>query len=1247
MKILTIRIKNLASLEGSTEIDFTQEPLSSAGIFAITGPTGAGKSTILDALCLALYGKTPRYFLAKESGIEITDVQGNAISQGDVRGILRDGTGEGFAEVDFAGVDGQLYRATWRVRRARDKAEGSLQSYTMALKNINTNVDIPGKKTELLLEIERLVGLNFEQFTRSVLLAQGDFTAFLKAAKNEKSSLLEKLTGTHIYSEISKQVHLHHKQEDQELTNLNLQRAGIHTLTAEELELLAGQSLAFETTIQTLEKEIEILSREIAWHVQLSALQSNLDTANMAHEQALATKQDTMVRELELKQAEQVQPARTLVDSLQLGKTQLAEKTGTLQQLLTAVHALQEQNTRLAALLQKANDAVAAKTKEQEEAKPLLEAARRLDIQIKEKTEQVTLAANEVKDIDLRYKQQEEKLQVQQLLASQLLNSIEKLKAWKEENTNRQPIAENQSIIKSKLSDAQKLLDAVQSVAPKLEAAQTDINRTKQVKIDLDTNSSAINLKLQAEKEAQAIVSGVVSAIAITTIESEKAAIDFSVEDIIGAEAQWKVLFNSQNSLAALKQKLADNNTEWSNKTPLLTQTVEQMVIVKAERDGSLRMLDKARLAAAENVESLRSQLIAGDPCPVCGSTEHPYATQHPQLDHVLQQLETAHQQYEKQYADCLATESSLREASKQLKETIGIQEQELSTKEPELQNHKATWERYSIYPDASHLPDEQKAGWLAQQLKDTRKKQKELQEQIKLYAAKKQELETLQNNVAELNRQLNENTNALKDAERSLQSLQEQWSQSHSEQEKTNSALSEIEQSLSNYFAVQDWFVQWKSNPDAFLKAISDFAEKWNANTQKLVEDTQQQDVLSATITAMQGQLQSLLAEVQKKHTTLDGLKQQQEMLMQERKAIFNGEAAATVEAALNQAVNTAQLTWEKSKADWNQLQIDIGKADTQKEQVEKDIALLQQQIGAADKKLQDWLIQFNNRNNPSLDITKLLQLLSLSPDWIDAERAALRNIEDAITQAQSVLQERTAQLQQHEQQRLSARTGEELKELLNTAKAALQQQVQEKNEIGFRLQQDDANKQKIGGLLGSIEAKSVIVENWAKLNEIIGSADGKKFRQIAQEYTLDVLLSYANVHLEMLSKRYLLQRIPNSLGLQVLDQDMGNEIRTVFSLSGGESFLVSLALALGLASLSSSRMQVESLFIDEGFGSLDPATLNIAMDALERLHNQGRKVGVISHVQEMTERIPVQIKVSKQNSGRSKVEVMGKNVC
>ena len=270
------------------------------------------------------------------------------------------------------------------------------------------------------------------------------------------------------------------------------------------------------------------------------------------------------------------------------------------------------------------------------------------------------------------------------------------------------------------------------------------------------------------------------------------------------------------------------------------------------------------------------------------------------------------------------------------------------------------------------------------------------------------------------------------------------------------------------------------------------------------------------------------------------------------------------------------------------------------------------------------------------------LLPLLEFNQDWIEAERTGLRAIDDTVMQAKSILTERSNELEKHIKQRYSERTFEEITSLQTETQSLLKQNSQTVNEIDFRIREDKANKQRIGHLLVDIEKQSIVVDNWAKLNEIIGSADGKKFRQIAQEYTLDVLLSYANVHLEILSKRYVLQRIPNSLGLQVIDQDMGDEVRTVYSLSGGESFLVSLALALGLASLSTSRMKVESLFIDEGFGSLDPATLNIAMDALERLHNLGRKVGVISHVQEMTERIPVQIKVSKQQNGKSKVEVI-----
>jgi DNA repair protein SbcC/Rad50 len=178
---------------------------------------------------------------------------------------------------------------------------------------------------------------------------------------------------------------------------------------------------------------------------------------------------------------------------------------------------------------------------------------------------------------------------------------------------------------------------------------------------------------------------------------------------------------------------------------------------------------------------------------------------------------------------------------------------------------------------------------------------------------------------------------------------------------------------------------------------------------------------------------------------------------------------------------------------------------------------------------------------------------------------------------------------------------------------------------------------------LARQLESRRSAFVPWEKLNELIGSADGAKFRSIAQRRTLDLPLRYANVQLNQIAGRYVLARVPESLNLVVLDRDMGEERRSVHTLSGGEMFLVSLALALGLASLTSNRLRIESLFIDEGFGSLDPETLNTAMGALMSLEAQGRKVGIISHVPEMADAIPVQIRVVKGRNGASRIVVPG----
>ncbi|MCW3466639.1 AAA family ATPase [Chitinophaga nivalis] len=1242
MKILSIRINNLASLDNVTEIDFTREPLSSAGIFAITGPTGAGKSTILDALCLALYGKTPRYNQARESGIEVHDVQGSTISQGDTRGILRDGTAEGYAEVDFIGVDNQHYRATWRVKRAHGKVAGSLQPFNMALKNISTDTDVPGKKTELLLEIERLVGLSFEQFTRAALLAQGDFTAFLKAGKDEKSSLLEKLTGTGIYSDISRRIFEKHREAAQVLKTLEEKRKDIPTLTTEELDALTAQKAALDESIPLQEKQLEILNNEIAWHATSTALQSSLEAAQQVHRDAITAKNEAAPREQQLKQTDQVQPARKWVDAQHTAQQQLQSKTDLLTKLEQTLLTLQTQEKELTSQVETAQSTLESATGALDAAQPQLDEAKALDVQVKERAAQVQQAKATVATLTTAHQEQEKKLQANQETAGKVSENIAQLIKWKEQHAARQPVADNHLLITSKLSDAATLLGNLQTVAAQIKTVQEKIAANKQEQAKLALESASKQQALETAKETHQANASTLAAIPIATLEQDKSKTDTVIEDIIRAAAHWQLLEHDSKAYHAAIATLNKDATLLGSQQQELIQTMDLLKTAKTKRDTSARIVEKARLAAAENVESLRAQLQPEEPCPVCGSKEHPYVTHNPQLDRVLEELEAIYLEDETTFNKYFTAHTTLDTTCKQLTASIRNQETDLQKKEAALKGLQQTWKTFTIYQEATSIPEDQKSSWLQQQLEQQRTLHRQLQQQVQDHATLKQKVELQKEQVEQADKALTDITNTIKDAARTLLSLQEQEAGYTHEQEVASNNLTAITAAISTYFTASNWQEQWQADPTSFTQRISDFAAQWKSQHDKLDENTRQQGILSATEQAIQAQLQLSATEVEKKKNDQAALTKDHEGLLSRRKNIFGGATVSTVETSLKQAIETARQTATAYQETQQKLQTDITRITTRKEEGDKDIATHQVEIKEFTEKIEQWLLQYNTQHTPTLTHSELLQLLSHTPEWIDAERTFLQQIANAVTQAQSVRSERETGLNKHIALRLSDRQPEELTTLLTAAREQLKADDKENHQIVFRLQEDKNNKEKIGHLLTSIEKQGLITENWAALNDILGSSDGKKFRQVAQEYTLDVLLRYANMHLENLNKRYVLQRIPDTLGLQVLDQDMGNEIRTVYSLSGGESFLVSLALALGLASLSSSRMQVESLFIDEGFGSLDAATLAMAMDTLERLQNQGRKVGVISHVQEMTERIPVQVKVSKHASGKSKVQVV-----
>jgi len=1242
MRILAIRIRNLASLEGDTSIDFTTEPLSSAGIFAITGPTGSGKSTILDALCLALYGRTPRYRQA-ETGIEVKDVQGSFISQGDVRGILRDGKAEGFAEVDFVGVDQQQYRARWSVGRAYNKVDGNLQQQKITVKNLSTNTEIPGRKTELQPEIERLVGLNFEQFTRSVLLAQGDFTAFLKANKDEKASLLEKLTGTQVYSEISKRIFERHREESQELRDLNVQREGIPTLTTEELKELNTQRTEGETRIRGLEQSINTLTAEISWYELLTVLQTNLDAAFAEQEQTIAEQRAASPR-VELQQrVDRVQAIRPAMEGQQKIRQQLEERNALLGQQWEVLERLERDQEALIRQLQEGQEELTKKSAEQEQAISGLDRAKALDVELTEKSRQIVEVEGELQTVEGRENALKQTLVLRRKEAEAAVAEITRLSGWKTQNASRQSIAENENLILSRLKDAGTLLEKQRSIGSTLRQTGEEMGRLSEERDGLLVQEAEMTVTQQKMREEYDQQNAAFVALSLESLEPEKELVDGSLVQLSEALARWELFWSATQEQESLKTKLVAREMEMGTRQEELVTTMRESDKAGLQKDFSRRALETVQLAASQNVEEMRAGLTTDEPCPVCGSRDHPYAAENPQFDKALANLKAMAAEHEETHLRSLRIQAGLQQLVAGLTKEIASLKKDQADREARLQKLAEAWAVSPLYAEVMREPAAQRTGWLQGRRQQEQEKQGRLQRQLLAAHQLQKQVETLRDNRDRLDRELAQIRERVQDSGRDLELLAGKQEQQNRELQEAGTGLAGIEQEVSGYYPAAGWFARWKANGKAEEQGIRGLVVEWKSNLQELEKQLSDEKTLGVTIKGDEGQLGGIATDRERQEQRVGGLKKEADERRRQRAQLFGGQPVATVERELKMAVDGARQAVDRCHEERAALGKRVTRIATEKEQNEEGIGQSQEELTKFDQQIREWLSGYNREQEEELAIYDLIELLEYTGEWMEGERKALLALDNAARQAQTVLTERESVLARHLQQRRPERPAEELQGVLAEARLELQERTREFNEIEFRLKEDAEHKQKIGDLLLEIERKMVVVENWAKLNEVIGSADGKKFRQVAQEYTLDILLQFSNIHMQRLSSRYVLRRIPNSLGLSVVDQDMGDEVRSVYSISGGESFLVSLSLALGLASLTSSRMRVESLFIDEGFGSLDPNTLNIAMDALERLHQQGRKVGVISHVQEMTERIAVQIKVSKERSGRSRVEVIG----
>lgn len=1032
MKILAIRGKNLASLEGEFGLEFTAEPLRSAGIFAITGCTGAGKSTLLDALCLALFDCTPRMNKAKENNVSVVDVADRSIAQNDSRSILRRGTSEGWAEVDFMAQTGETFRSRWMVRRSRGKVYGSLQKVEMSLVNLTGGVAMQGTKTELLQRITGLIGLSFDQFSRSVLLAQGDFATFLKARQTEKAEILEKLTGTEVYSRISTSIYEHTKRAESDYKLLQERIKGIELLSEEELERLFAEKEVLVSGLAAAKLKEEQVAARLKWLDEAVRLDAACHQAEVALASVRRETDEARPRHDLLARIERAQEIRDVFMERRGAKPRLVE--------------VRSQVTGIQALVQKNAEWLVAAADE-------VEKARKVQEVWKSQIEEQEPLLNQAKELDVRLAEGKKQLE------------------------------EMQKEIKIALQGKQRLEQAVV--------------HTRQ--------------KIKQLTEKQEMVCG-----------------------WFAKYAAYSQLVPVIELVTSLLVNLETVNAQIASNRVLL----EEVKKAAETEEGRFKLLQEEaerlnRLLPAE-VVLLRSRLQEGMPCPVCGSTHHPFGGQAEVQSLQEKELNDAKERVAKEMERLEKTIDSRRMETARLATLIGSYEKQLQQILEKVEGH------VSILPSWRELLEKG----------------------------------TLKHNIQQFGKLWNER-------------LQEQ---------------ADLKEALSSRSVLVE---SLKGEWDNAIRQYEGKQEKGKA-------------------------LQALCTERKKKRASLLGGETTEQVVRR------NNNRRKEIDAQLQKAVELHHGLMVQAESYKGSLS-----------QMEQETARLSVLLQQDEAKIAGWLVA-HQETEAGLDM-----LLSKDKAWIIAEKQTLDDLKERETSMSAVVRERRLQLEGHFRSEsrialsgdgtLPVERRQALVEELAVCVSEKEQRTGRLAQIEMAVGNHLKGKQRIAGFEKELAEKTSVYGNWAKLNELFGSQTGAKFKEIAQGYTLDVLLLYANRHLQDLAPRYELQRVAGTLALQIIDKDMMGEIRSVHSLSGGESFLVSLALALGLSSLSSNRMNVESLFIDEGFGSLDMDTLRIAMDALERLQMQGRKIGVISHVEEMTERISAQIRVVKTGNGQSRVQIVG----
>ncbi len=1213
MKILGIRFKNLNSLNGEWYCDFTHPDYTANGIFAITGPTGAGKTTILDAICLGLYGRTPRLDKVTKSSNEIMSRQ----------------TGECFAEVTFESEKGR-YRCHWSQHRAGRRPDGALQAARHEIAAVDSGIVLESRITQVGEFIEQVTGMDFERFTRSMLLAQGGFVTFLQASPDDRAPILEQITGTEIYSRISVKVHERRAAERENLALLQSELKGLQVLSAEEEENLRAAGRDKQAREAELAGRVEELRRALLWLERVAELERELAILD-GQRQSLDQRRREWGPELE--KLEKSRRALLLEgDYRSLIALRLEQETEK-QELAAAMTELPEKDkVRVQALMAKEEvQARLFEARSRQVAEGLvIKKVRELDARLQEKKKQLAdkekgiKAAEEqgkgygksVIDLKERLKLLRHDLQnINDYLAQQAADAA--LAA------NLTAISQSFEILQESEVRQSKSRSDLAAAAGKEETADNDCRRLEEAFEKSRREFEELNDDLRRlVSERSAFLQG-------REITQWR-------EEAEGRKDRARLLFTTGETIDRLQETKGDLESLQIN-LKILADGQKQLVReIKAGTDK--KMLLERNIVGLErqvalwnrirNLEEERKRLADGSPCPLCGATEHPYARGNiPALDSVEAELDNSKKELQAVSEKLMILEGGLARTGAEIRHGEKDREEKQAALERDEKQCAAALLILQMAADPDDRSRAVQAEYAAAQAEITaltdliiRAEENSRQERLRRNA-----LEQLRAKFDSTGKALQEARHRAETAARECDRLSQESEALSEETKKIHAAaLRNVEP-----FGIRELPAAGLAD---ILKGLAARREQWQSKEQEKTAAEKILGILQAELEKNQALLANLDQDVTARRDEHADLAGEHASLSAARRELFGEKNTDAEEKRLVNSLELADGEMEKARAEYGQREREVinlkEKIASWREKTEKR----SQELARAEAQLTERFRQTGLADEAGY----LSSCLSEPEREMLTEKEQFLNRE--MTENEARRQDRVVALAGEREKSLTGQPREALREALSDGEAKLKEL---QLDLGGTLRSLSENEKLKGRQMeGRRDADRQRGEcgRWEELHQLIGSADGKKYRNFAQGLTFEMMTRNANRQLRKLTDRYLLVRDTlKPLELNVIDNYQAGEVRSTKNLSGGESFIVSLALALGLSQMASRNVRVDSLFLDEGFGTLDDDALEMALETLAGLQQTGKLIGLISHVPALKERIRTQIQVIPQAGGRS----------